>query len=81
MSNIQNKRDNSHRLIRLDEVLELLPISKSTWWDGVRTGKYPTPVKLGDRITCWRLEDILELVDKGAWLFLDRGDQESPRTK
>jgi len=81
MSNIQNKDDHSQRLIRLDEVLELLPISKSTWWDGIRTGKYPTPVKLGDRITCWRLEDVLELVYKGAWLFLDRDDQESPRTK
>ena len=34
MSNIQNKRDDLHRLIRLDEVLELLPISKSTWWMG-----------------------------------------------
>ena len=55
----------ANELIRLDEVLERL-ISKSTWWDGVRTGKYPTPVKLGDRITCWRLEDVLELVDKGA---------------
>ena len=64
MSNIHNKQKGPHRLIRLDEVLELLPISKSTWWDGVRTGKYPTPVKLGDRITCWRLDDVLKLVDK-----------------
>ena len=66
MSNFHNKQKGPQRLIRLDEVLELLPISKSTWWDGIRTGKYPTPVKLGDRITCWRLEDVLELVDKGA---------------
>ena len=66
MSEAKIKRIHTSRLIRLKEVLDLLPISKSTWWDGVRTGKYPTPVKLGDRITCWRLEDVLELVDKGA---------------
>jgi len=53
------------RLVRLKEVLELIPISKSSWWDGVRTGKYPAPVKLGPRLTCWRLQDILELAETG----------------
>ena len=57
---------NPNRLIRLNEVLELLPISKSTWWDGVGTGKYPQPVKLGPRLTCWRLADILALVETGV---------------
>ena len=52
------------RLIRLPEVLQILPLSKSTWWEGVRTGKYPQPVKLGKRITCWRLGDIRELIEK-----------------
>ena len=55
-----------NRLIRLTEVLTLLPISKSTWWEGVRQGKYPQPVKLGKRLTCWRLSDVLELTDRGA---------------
>ena len=54
------------RLIRLKEVLRLIPISRSTWWEGVRSGKYPAPVKLGDRITCWRLRDICELVQRGV---------------
>lgn len=37
----------------------LIPISKSTWWQGVRSGRYPQPVKsLGLRITAWRVEDI-----------------------
>ena len=66
MSGAKIKHIDTSRLIRLRDVLDLLPISKSTWWDGVRAGKYPTPVKLGNRITCWRLEDVLELVDKGA---------------
>lgn len=44
----------------------LLPISKSTWWEGVRTGRYPQPVKLGPRITVWRAEDIERLINEGA---------------
>ena len=59
----------SKRLIRLNGVLEILPLSRSCWWDGVRTGKYPAPVKLGERITCWRLEDVLKLVETGAREF------------
>ena len=35
-----------------------IPISKSTWWAGIKTGRYPKPVKLGDRITAWRVEDV-----------------------
>ena len=57
---------NVDRLIRLKEVLALIPISKSTWWEGVRQGKYPQPVKLGKRLTCWRLSDVLDLTNRGA---------------
>ena len=60
------KPAHTDRLVRLNEVLELLPISKSTWWEGVRTHKYPQPVKLGRRLTCWRLADILALVEMGV---------------
>lgn len=43
----------------------VIPISKSTWWEGVRTGRYPQPVRtLGLRITAWRVEDIRALVSK-----------------
>lgn len=40
----------------------IVPVSKSTWWDGVKTGRFPAPVKLGPRITAWRVEDIRELL-------------------
>ena len=40
-----------------------IPVSKSTWWEGVRRGRYPAPVKLGPRITAWRVEDILKLIE------------------
>lgn len=44
----------------------LIPVSRSTWWAGVRTGRYPKPVKLGERITAWRVEDIRALIEQVA---------------
>ncbi len=66
MIKTQKKPADTDRLIRLREVLEFIPISKSTWWEGVRTGRYPKPIKLGSRLTCWRLADILEIVERGV---------------
>ncbi|CAK0758682.1 prophage regulatory protein [Gammaproteobacteria bacterium] len=40
----------------------LFPVSSSTWWDGVKTGRFPQPVKLGPRTTAWRVEDIVTLI-------------------
>jgi prophage regulatory protein len=42
-----------------------IPVSRSTWWAGVKSGRFPTPVKLGPRITAWRDADIQRLVDNG----------------
>ena len=50
--------------LRLPQVLALIPVSKSTWWEGCRTGRFPKPVKLGPRTTAWRAEDILALVER-----------------
>ncbi|MEW6429578.1 MAG: AlpA family phage regulatory protein [Thermodesulfobacteriota bacterium] len=44
----------------------IIPVSKSTWWDGVKTGRYPQPVKLSSRCTAWRVEDIRALVEQGC---------------
>ena len=41
----------------------IIPVGKSTWWAGVKSGRYPKPVKtLGDRITAWAVEDIRAFV-------------------
>lgn len=40
----------------------LIPVSKSSWWYGVASGKYPKSVKLGARTTAWRVEDIRALI-------------------
>jgi prophage regulatory protein len=43
-----------------------IPVSKSTWWAGIKTGRYPKPVKLSARITAWRVEDICAFIESGA---------------
>ena len=40
----------------------IIPVKKSTWWNGVKTGRFPQPVKLGPRVTAWRVEDIRSLI-------------------
>lgn len=40
----------------------IVPVGKSCWWAGVKTGRFPKPIKLGPRITAWRVEDIRDLV-------------------
>ena len=44
----------------------VIPVGKSTWWEGVRSGRFPKPVKLGPRITAWRVEHDRALVEQGA---------------
>jgi prophage regulatory protein len=43
-----------------------IPVSKSTWWAGIKDGRFPKPVKLGARITVWRVADIRSLIENGA---------------
>jgi prophage regulatory protein len=56
-------------LLRLRDILKPkgpLPISSSSWWAGVASGRYPKPVKLGPRTTAWRADDIRNLVEQGV---------------
>ena len=48
--------------LRLHQILEVIPVGKTSWWKGVRTGRFPKPVKLSARCTAWRAEDIQELM-------------------
>lgn len=52
----------SETLLRLPEVLRRYPVSRSTWYEGVKRGRYPAPVKLSARISAWRKSDIDEIV-------------------
>ena len=60
--------DNNTRIpqvgfIRLPQVLKIIPVSKSTWWAGVKAGRFPKPVKLGPRMTAWRVSSVMALIE------------------
>ncbi len=42
-----------------------LPISRSTFWSWVKSGKLPRGLRLSDRVTCWRVGDIQEILQRG----------------
>jgi prophage regulatory protein len=48
--------------VRLKAILRVFPVSRSTWWEGVRKKRYPQPVKLGPRITAWKAEEIISFL-------------------
>jgi len=41
----------------------LVPVSRSSWWAGVKSGRYPAAIKLGPRTTAWRVSDIRALIE------------------
>ncbi|WP_370468276.1 helix-turn-helix transcriptional regulator [Parvularcula maris] len=52
--------------VRLAQILAPagpIPVSRSTWWQGVKDGRFPKPQKLGPRTTVWRAEDIRALYE------------------
>lgn len=56
-------------LLRLPEVLAIIPVSRATWYEGIKSGGFPAQVKLGPRIAAWRRSDIDRLL-----VFLASGD-------
>ncbi|OFX05550.1 MAG: hypothetical protein A3E78_12525 [Alphaproteobacteria bacterium RIFCSPHIGHO2_12_FULL_63_12] len=52
--------------VRLRQILAPtgpIPVSRSSWWQGVKDGRFPKPMKLGPRTTVWRVEDIRSLFE------------------
>lgn len=62
------------RLMRLKHIIgdekadppitPIIPISKTAWWKGVAEGKYPQPIKLSEKLTVWRADEVQKLVDE-----------------
>lgn len=44
----------------------LIPVSRSTWYEGVKSGRFPAPVRLGPMAVAWRAEDVRRIVEHGA---------------
>lgn len=55
-------------LMRIKQVLQFIPVSRSAWWAGCKAGKYPKPFKLSEKITVWRASDIRQLIAGGEQL-------------
>jgi len=53
-------------LLRLPRVLSLVGVSRSSWWEGVKTGRFPAAIKVSPRVTTWRASEIAELLDRLA---------------
>ena len=63
MDHQESMMSTSKRLYRIKQVLEVIPVSKTTWWNGVRDGRFPKPIKNG-RMTFWKSEDLESFMDK-----------------
>jgi predicted DNA-binding transcriptional regulator AlpA len=42
------------------------PIHRSTFWRGIRAGRYPKPIKVSARACRWRLDELLAVIDRAA---------------
>lgn len=51
-------------------VAPFLPVSRAHWFQGIKEGKYPQGIKLSQRVTVWRAEEIRALGDR----FIDQED-------
>lgn len=49
-------------LLRLPEVLKIVPVSRATWYAGIKTGCYPAPINLGQRAVAWRRSEIEQFI-------------------
>lgn len=55
------------RFLRLKQIIpDIVPVSRAGWWAGVKTGRFPQPIKLSPRVTVWRARDIYALMEKEA---------------
>jgi prophage regulatory protein len=41
----------------------IIPVSKSSFWAGVKSGRFPQPVKIGSRCTAWKVEQIRAYIE------------------
>jgi predicted DNA-binding transcriptional regulator AlpA len=48
--------------VRLSQILTVIPLGKSCWWEGVKSGRFPKAIKLSARCVAWRAEDIHSLI-------------------
>ena len=50
--------------LRLNQVLKIIPISRSTWYRGMKAGIYPKQVRLSHRVAAWRESEVRRCLDR-----------------
>ena len=46
-------------------IVGVFPVSRASWYEGIKAGKYPSALKIGDsRTSAWRVADIRALIEK-----------------
>ena len=50
------------QLLRLPQVLSIVPVSRATWWKGIKEGRFPPGIKLAPKTTVWRKSAIDKLL-------------------
>lgn len=53
-----NTSQNYSGFLRINQILSLVPVGKSTWWRWCANGRAPKPIKLGAKTTVWKAEEI-----------------------
>lgn len=48
--------------VRINVVLSLFPVSRTAFYQGIKEGRYPAPIKLSERTAAWRVSDIRALL-------------------
>jgi len=74
MSEANTASPSAGQLLRLPQIIgnpkakppvpAIFPVSRSTWFAGVKSGRYPKPVKISKNLVAWRAEDIQALIDQ-----------------
>jgi len=58
--------------VRIDDVLTFIPVSRTTWYAGVKSGLYPKPVQVSKGITAWDVDDIRECIEQSRMKHKNR---------
>ncbi|MBU3548248.1 AlpA family transcriptional regulator [Polynucleobacter sp. P1-05-14] len=58
-------RDMNVTLMRIPQILKMMPISKSKFWLMVQKGEFPKPIKIG-RSSFWTFEQVQTFIKDKA---------------
>lgn len=62
----RNRKEGKRPVQPRPAIPAIIPVSRTTWWRGVKEGRFPPGVKLSGGITVWRVEDIRKLLERSG---------------